>query len=123
QSIHFQTITRAEKKKENFKKIQKAIEERWENLKESPKKMINSVLDKPRKSIIMDRLIVKSENNKVSIDELKEVIHFLPNKKAAGQSGLQYEWFKYLPNEGIEVLRDIINMTFKLNDILEEFKW
>ncbi|CAG8666127.1 2071_t:CDS:1, partial [Diversispora eburnea] len=39
------------------------IEERWENLKESPKKMINSVLDKLRKSIIMDHLIVESESN------------------------------------------------------------
>ncbi|CAG8665702.1 6276_t:CDS:1, partial [Diversispora eburnea] len=37
--------------------------ERWENLKESPKKIINSVLDKPRKSIIMDHLIVKLESN------------------------------------------------------------
>ncbi|CAG8626434.1 10438_t:CDS:2, partial [Diversispora eburnea] len=92
QSIHFQTIARAEKKKKNFKKIQKAIEERWENLKEI----------------------------EVSIDELEETIHLLPNKKVAGQLGLQYEWFKHLPNEDIETLRDIINMAFELNDISEE---
>ncbi|CAG8657412.1 7434_t:CDS:1, partial [Diversispora eburnea] len=51
------------------------IEERWENLKESSKKMINSVLDKSRKSISMDRLIVESENNnttKIITDE-KEI--------------------------------------------------
>src|SRR4051812_13895978 len=33
----------------------------------------------------------------VDLDELMTIISSLPNKKAPGQSNLQYEWFKHLP--------------------------
>ncbi|CAG8752159.1 11847_t:CDS:1, partial [Dentiscutata erythropus] len=103
QSIRFQTIARVEKKKENFKKIQKTIEKRWENLKESPKKMINSILDKPRKSIIMDRLIVESESNsttKIITDEaeIKTVVqkHFQNwTRKRNTNETMMKEWEKW----------------------------
>ncbi|CAG8616205.1 1114_t:CDS:1, partial [Diversispora eburnea] len=42
--------------------------------------------------------------NKVEIEEL-EVIRLLPNKKAPDQSGLQYEWFKHLPESESKAFR------------------
>ena len=173
-----QNIARAEKKRDSLQRIQKAIERRWEDLKDNPKRMINSVLDRPRKSIVMDRLIeetsdgnthivtegetiktivkdhfhdwtrkrdtnrillakwkkfytpISSVNHEwyhelgreVDIEELRETISTLPNKKAPGQSNLQYEWFKHLPTVGIEVLRKIINDAIFLNNIPTEWK-
>jgi hypothetical protein len=59
----------------------------------------------------------------VNTSELEEVIRLLPNKKAPGQSGIQYEWFKHLPENGTEVFRNIINMAIELNDIPTEWKY
>ncbi|CAG8598410.1 5241_t:CDS:2 [Diversispora eburnea] len=75
-SLDFQSVARAEKKKETLKQIQEAIERRWENLKENPKRMINSILDRQRKSIIMDRIINENEEGNIEIitdsTEIKE---------------------------------------------------
>ncbi|CAG8771111.1 23749_t:CDS:2, partial [Dentiscutata erythropus] len=171
-SLDHQCIARAEKRKDTLKHIQKSVEQRWENLRLNPKKMINSVLDRPRKSIVMDHLI--SENisgditittdkdeikNKVrnhfynwtskrntdillmnkwaefynplpdvdvnwynslllnvEIDELIETITSLPNKKAPGQSNLQYEWFKHLPMAGLEQSMQVMRIRLKVLD-------
>ncbi|RHZ74336.1 hypothetical protein Glove_226g47 [Diversispora epigaea] len=67
ESITHQNIARAEKKRDSLQRIQKAIERRWEDLKDNPKRMINSVLDRPRKSIIMDRLIEESVDGNTHI--------------------------------------------------------
>jgi len=178
ESTTHQNIARAEKKRDSLQRIQKAIERRWEDLKDNPKRMINSVLDRPRKSIVMDHLIEETSDGnthivtegetiksivkghfhdwtrkrdtnrvllakwekyytpissvdhawyhklgrEVDIEELRESIYALPNKKAPGQSNLQYEWFKNLPTAGIEVLRKIINDAIFLNDIPTEWK-
>ncbi|RHZ89167.1 hypothetical protein Glove_18g15 [Diversispora epigaea] len=63
ESLHYQGIARVEKKKETLQRIQKAIERRWDDLKTNPKRMINSILDKPRQSIVMDRLITTDAND------------------------------------------------------------
>ncbi|RHZ77019.1 hypothetical protein Glove_186g87 [Diversispora epigaea] len=163
ESLHFQGISKTERRRETL---------RWEDLKENPKRMINSILDRPRQSIVMDRLIEQDDNsdpiiisdeelikNKVrkhfhewtwkrnfnmnllnkwhnyyemegvdsswydgllavvSMEELMDVIMKLPNKKAPGQSNLQYEWFKHLPTNAIEIFKDILNISIDLNDI------
>jgi hypothetical protein len=178
ESIAHQKVAKAKEKSESLKQIQKAIEKRWEDLKDNPKRMINSVLDKPRKSIVMDRLIKETADNntlvitegseikeivrehfynwtrkrntdtkllkkwesaymplkevddswynnlynEVNIDELETVIQSLPNKKAPGQSNLQYEWFKNLPQKGLDILQNIVNDALLLNDIPKEWK-
>ncbi|CAG8604864.1 6261_t:CDS:2 [Diversispora eburnea] len=136
-NLDFQSVARAEKKKEILKQIQEAVKRRWENLKENSKRMINSILDRQRKSIVMDCIINENEEGNIKIitdsTEIKEVylpllrevntkeliqtINTLPNNKVPGQFNLQYEWFKYLPLNGIETLKDILNMSIKLNDI------
>ncbi|CAG8710723.1 13299_t:CDS:2 [Dentiscutata erythropus] len=77
-SLDFQSVARAEKKKETLKQIQEAVERRWENLKENPKRMINSILDRQRKSIIMDRIINENEEGNIEIItdsiEIKEAV-------------------------------------------------
>ncbi|CAG8638199.1 997_t:CDS:2, partial [Diversispora eburnea] len=132
ESLVHQKIAKAKEKNETIKQIQKAIEKRWEDLKDNLKRMISSILDKSRKSIVMDRIVKEiSDNNtiiitegseikelseytplkeinnlwydtlynEVKLDELEIVIQSLPNNKAPGQSNLQYEWFKNLPQK------------------------
>ncbi|RHZ78768.1 hypothetical protein Glove_156g37 [Diversispora epigaea] len=163
ESLHFKGIARTEKKKETLQRMTTAIKHRWEDLKENPKRMINSILDRPRQSIVMDRLIPNDQNHnpvvicdgeeieatvrnhfynwtrkrnfdtnilnsvnsawydkfmmKITTVELSGVIAKLPNKKTLEQSSLQYEWFKHLPEEGLEMFREIINTSLDLNNL------
>ncbi|CAG8586289.1 3977_t:CDS:2, partial [Diversispora eburnea] len=82
ESLVHQKIAKAKEKSEIIKQIQKAIEKKWEDLKDNPKYIISSILDKPRKSIVMDRIVKEiSDNNTIIIiegSEIKELVkeHF-----------------------------------------------
>ncbi|CAG8621829.1 78_t:CDS:1, partial [Diversispora eburnea] len=47
---------------------------RWENLKDNPKRMINSVLDYPKKLIIMNCLIREIPNKNTHVITEEETI-------------------------------------------------
>ncbi|CAG8609079.1 6757_t:CDS:1, partial [Diversispora eburnea] len=74
ESIIHQKIAKAKEKSESIKQIQKAIEKRWEDLKDNSKCIIDSVLDKSHKSIVMNHIEKEiSDNNTVIITEDSEI--------------------------------------------------
>ncbi|RHZ60927.1 hypothetical protein Glove_350g65 [Diversispora epigaea] len=60
--------------------------------------------------------------SKVGTDELEDIISKLPNKKVSGQLNLQYEWFEHLSDNAVKILRNIINTSLNINDILCKWK-
>ncbi|CAG8615010.1 1928_t:CDS:1 [Dentiscutata erythropus] len=99
ESLVHQKIAKAKEKSETIKQIQKAIEKRWEDLKDNPKRMISSILDRPRKSIVMDRIVKEtSDNNTIIItegSEIKELVkeHFHNwTRKRTTDAGLFKKW-------------------------------
>jgi hypothetical protein len=49
-------------------------------------------------------------SERISIIELEAVIKQLPNKKAAGPSGIKYEMLKNLGEEGLAIFTELLNL-------------
>ena len=98
------------KNQETSEKIKKAISQRCTDLKENPKKMINSLTNQYKNSVSIDRIIVNQENNikYISTDQ-KEIKNQVENyylkafgKRNSNFQNLSKEWKdQYKPKEYI----------------------
>ena len=57
-----------------IEQITKSIETRIENMEDNKKRMLDSILERERKSINIDRLIVKKDNKLELILEKEEIL-------------------------------------------------
>jgi hypothetical protein len=75
---------------------------------------------KPCKNI--DETIYEELMKILIIEEVKDTVNDLPKGKAAGPSGITYEFFKLASDEFIEKLNNIIALIFRKQEIPKEWK-
>ena len=80
-----------------MKQITKSIETRIENMEDNKKRMLDSILERERKSINIDRLIVKKDNKLELILEKEEILREM-NKHFRGIMNLVVEQNEELKN-------------------------
>ncbi|UZO11434.1 uncharacterized protein OCT59_003003 [Rhizophagus irregularis] len=109
------------------KKIKLAIDQRCEDLLENQKRMINSVMEREIKSIVLDRVLIKENNeDKLITDEekIKDIVndHFQNIAGSTNQPKILSEyWAKfYFPQDEIndKIYKDL--MVEPTNDELNE---
>jgi bifunctional DNase/RNase len=109
---------------ENKKKIKEHFEN-WTCNREIDIEIIES--NKEWKEIYGNNNDIKEEwyenlMNEISIEELNDVIRSTSNNKAAGKSGITYEFWKHSKDYTKELLRIMINQCLEDEEMIEAWK-